>query len=131
VKRISRNCNRKRISGLPKKLGNESVIEKKRDEPRLNQSRVTDGRQGTMALQILKSNETLVVQVPASWTARDIRLEQSRVTRYMAKEQAHGKVILVGGGSEPQLITPLAQVGQIVDDARSGDEDLDEELVEA
>jgi len=78
-----------------------------------------------MAMQVVKATETLVVQVPASWSARDIRLEQSRVTRYMAKQNAHGHVILVGGGSEPQAVTPLQAAVSSLEETAADDDDAE------
>jgi hypothetical protein len=61
-----------------------------------------------MSVQIMKHNEVAIVQVPASWTIRDIRLEQSRVHRWCLKQQIPAKIVVVGGGAEDSQ--PLASV---------------------
>jgi hypothetical protein len=53
-----------------------------------------------MSVTIAKPDEVVIVQVPGSWTIRDIRLEQSRVTRWCAKQDIATKVVIVGGGPE-------------------------------
>lgn len=53
-----------------------------------------------MSIQVLKHDEVALVQVPASWPIRDIRLEQSRVHRWTVKNEIPAKVIIVGGGEE-------------------------------
>jgi hypothetical protein len=79
-----------------------------------------------MALQVMKHNEVLVVQVPASWSVKDIRLEQGRVTRAVGKLNASVKIIIVGGGSEPQVIPPVTSViGEVMAGEDEG-EDADE-----
>lgn len=65
-----------------------------------------------MSIQIAKPNDTVVVQVPASWTIRDIRLEQSRVHRWTLKNDIHTRIVVVGGGPETAtVITPDSPAG--------------------
>ena len=58
-----------------------------------------------MSVQIAKHDEVVIVQVPGSWTIRDIRLEQSRVHRWTLKQGIPAKVVVVGGGPETAAIT--------------------------
>lgn len=51
-----------------------------------------------MSVQIMKPGEVALVQVPASWDARQIRLEQGRVRRHTEKYEIPVHVVIVGGG---------------------------------
>ncbi len=53
-----------------------------------------------MSVQVAKPGEVVIVQVPGSWTIRDIRLEQSRVHRWALKQGISTNVVVVGGGPE-------------------------------
>jgi len=63
-----------------------------------------------MSVQVLKHNEVALVQVPASWTIRDIRLEQSRVHRWTLKNEIPAKVIIVGGGEESNGFSTIQEL---------------------
>lgn len=76
-----------------------------------------------MSVTIAKPDEVVIVQVPGSWTIRDIRLEQSRVTRWCLKQDISTKIVIVGGGPETANVT--------VPESPAGLEELQNEMADS
>lgn len=53
-----------------------------------------------MSVSIAEPGQVAVVQVPASWSPRDVRQEQGRVQRHIAKYGVPVHVVVVAGGEE-------------------------------
>jgi hypothetical protein len=49
---------------------------------------------------IAKPHDTVIVQVPASWTPSQVMAEQERIAQYVQDESHNVRVLIVPGGEE-------------------------------